>query len=122
MKAQDLLVHCHSMVTLARRVQQLKEPYSQFSLDATIQLAPPKWSRETSWTPRDDAMLLLGVFKYGLGNWSHMAADERLKLDDKLASAAAGKTHADHYSNILPKGSEQVRRCRTTYVLHLLFH
>ncbi len=44
------------------------------------------------WTGRDDALLLLGVWRHGLGHWDLIAADPELKplLGDKIRPAAEG--------------------------------
>jgi hypothetical protein len=40
-----------------------------FELSPAALPAAPKWGRACSWTPRDDAMLLLGVYRYGIDHW-----------------------------------------------------
>lgn len=50
----------------------------------------PKWGRAIGWTPRDDAMLLLGIYWHGMAHWEHVAADARLGLSAKLAGAVGG--------------------------------
>lgn len=37
-KATELLGHCQSMELLAQRVEPLKDPYSQFKVDAALQV------------------------------------------------------------------------------------
>src|SRR5882757_3576443 len=36
------------------------------------------------WGPQEDAMLLVGAFLYGFGNWEQMAKDPKLGLEDKF--------------------------------------
>lgn len=44
-----------------------------FELSPAALPAAPKWGRACSWTPRDDAMLLLGVYRYGIDKWDRCA-------------------------------------------------
>jgi hypothetical protein len=123
-KAQELLTHLAHMRLLAKRLAALESAGRDlpptFRLDAAS--APPqaKWGRAIGWTPRDDAMLLLGVYWHGMGHWEAIVGSERLGLGGKLASvlapaagggagegssgggaAAAGK---DKDKELLPKG------------------
>ncbi|KAH3744089.1 protein CHROMATIN REMODELING 5 [Pelomyxa schiedti] len=44
-----------------------------------------------SWGPRDDALLLLGVHRHGIGNWDAITADKSLGLGDKCSSIKAAQ-------------------------------
>ena len=105
MRAQQLLNHLDGMAALEERIQALKDPF-HFRLDASQLPAAPKWARSVAWTTRDDAMLLLGVYFYGLGNWGKMAADDRLQLASKLQSSICDNGMvANHNGNVMqPKG------------------
>lgn len=37
--------------------------------------------------PREDAMLIYGVHKYGMGNWDQVRDDKSLGLDTKIANS-----------------------------------
>ena len=52
-------------------------PEPQRNLRLDIQLSIPKWGKACGWSPRDDAMLMLGVHWHGLAHWENIAADER---------------------------------------------
>eukprot|EP00803_Ostreobium_quekettii_P001086 evm.model.scf_853EXC.5 EVM.evm.TU.scf_853EXC.5 scf_853EXC:28406-44371(+) len=85
-RAQHLLSHLNGMEVLAARIQSVKDPLN-FRLDTSELPVLPRWAESVSWTSRDDSMLLLGVYFYGLGGWEKMAGDDRLQLGSKLRSA-----------------------------------
>lgn len=72
-KAADIRAHVDRMSTLSRRIGSLPDPHTQLQLPPTALPPLPKWSRAVSWSPHDDAMLLLGAYLYGLGSWEQCA-------------------------------------------------
>ncbi|QBM89848.1 chromodomain-helicase-DNA-binding protein 1 [Metschnikowia aff. pulcherrima] len=52
------------------------------------------WSCE--WSPKDDAMLLLGVHKFGYGSWAQIRDDPVLGLQNKLFLDGTGKKDAEN--------------------------
>lgn len=56
------------------QVEELGDPASEFEMPEGSIPALPKWARACGWTPRDDAMLLLGVYRYGLDQWPTYAS------------------------------------------------
>ena len=46
----------------------------EFILPGTALPAVPKWGRACAWSDRDDAMLLLGVYRHGLDHWDKCAS------------------------------------------------
>ena len=64
----------------------------------------PVTNWKCSWNARDDAMLLVGIYKHGFGAWDLMQADESLPFKHKffLSSSDADKD--------LPKAAHLVRR------------
>jgi len=92
-KAQELLNHLSQMKLLARKLTAL-EAASQslpraFRLDAAGTPPQAKWGRAVGWTPKDDAMLLLGVYWHGMGHWEAIVGDPQLGLAEKLSSVLA---------------------------------
>lgn len=61
------------------------------SFRVTNPLKPPIWGK-VQWNSKDDSMLLLGVYRYGYGNWSKMIADPELALD-KISNTQIGNSH-----------------------------
>lgn len=64
----------------------------------------------SSWGPKEDAMLLIGIYKHGFGNWELIQHDEVLGLKSKIFLEAETKT--------LPKSHHLLRRGE--YLLKLL--
>lgn len=69
----------------------------------------PKWAAGAGWTTRDDAMLLIGVWRHGMQRWAAIANDERLGLKEKLAQAAQEKLAKEPHNapglEHLPRGT-----------------
>ena len=40
-----------------------------FALTGAEVPAQTQWMKGCDWMPRDDAMLLLGVYRHGINNW-----------------------------------------------------
>ena len=61
------------------------------------------------WNQQDDAMLLVGAYLYGFGNWEAMQKDSRLGLDGKFF-LEEGKKGEDAASRPIPNAIHLVRR------------
>lgn len=61
------------------------------------------------WGPQEDAMLLVGAFLYGFGNWEAMQKDPRLGLEGKFFLEEAKKGE-DSSSKPIPNAIHLVRR------------
>lgn len=83
--AADLLKRCEDLKMLRRRIASF-EMDTQFRLRRPIK-AP---SYGVPWKPQNDAMLLVGVNRYGFGNWTQIAIDQQLMLGDKMSVAGNG--------------------------------
>lgn len=55
-----------------------------------------------TWTPKDDSMLLVGVYKHGFGNWEGMAEDDELPFQRKF--------FLEKHEKKLPKALHLLRR------------
>lgn len=60
----------------------LKSASNVFSFRFTQQLKPTQWT--ALWTPKDDAMLFIGVYRHGFGSWKAIKEDSELGLVDKI--------------------------------------
>lgn len=69
------------------------------------------------WGPQEDAMLLVGAYLYGFGNWEAMAKDARLGLDGKFF-LEEGKKGEDNANRPIPNAIHLVRR--GDYLLSIL--
>ncbi len=73
-----------------------------FKLDANE--APPitAWMRGSGWTIEDDSNLLIGAYRYGIGDWERIYNENSLGLSDKIFAAIdQGSTSSD----AMPKAS-----------------
>ncbi len=70
------------------------------------------------WGPQEDAMLLVGAYKYGFGNWEAMAKDSRLGLEGKFF-LEEDKKGEDDASKPIPNAIHLVRR--GDYLLGILW-
>ncbi|ODV80341.1 uncharacterized protein CANTADRAFT_25950 [Suhomyces tanzawaensis NRRL Y-17324] len=76
------------------------------------------WSCE--WSPKDDAMLLVGVYKFGYGSWVQIRDDPVLGLQNKLfLEGATGKETKEEKANKKVPGSVHLGR-RVDYLFTLL--
>lgn len=78
--AVDLLKRCEDLQMLRRHISAFDQDI-QFRLKNTVK--PPSYPN-IRWKSSNDAMLLVGVYRYGLGNWLSIAQDSSLGLGDKI--------------------------------------
>lgn len=86
--AVELLKRCDDLQMLRGHISSF-ETDTQFRLRATIK--PPTYSN-IRWKAANDAMLLVGVCRHGLGNWTQIALDKQLNLADRMH--VAGNTES----------------------------
>ncbi|ORZ30897.1 SNF2 family N-terminal domain-domain-containing protein [Catenaria anguillulae PL171] len=67
------------------------------------------WS--ASWTPREDSVLVVGIYRHGFGNWHAIRMDDSLALTDKMFLSESEKDKA-------PRQEHLARRAE--YILKLL--
>jgi chromodomain-helicase-DNA-binding protein 1 len=88
--AQQLVARIDGLAELRKRLVALGDNARSFRLPVTVKAPQNGW--EVGWSPADDAMLLIGVFKYGVGAWQQIRDEPQLRLTGKIqqnASAAA---------------------------------
>ncbi|CAI5467351.1 unnamed protein product [Closterium sp. Yama58-4] len=102
-KAPELLQRVKELQFLAKRVERVSDPVKQFRLRSHARV--PSWAKTTSWTPVDDARLLLGVHFHGFGNWEQVRLDERLGLENKIAPPGSTGGIGGGGEGKLPRGS-----------------
>jgi chromodomain-helicase-DNA-binding protein 1 len=79
--ARDLVRRCEHMELLGRKIAQMSTSDTQFRLRR--QVKAPAYGA-IKWKSKDDAMLLVGAHRHGLGNWTLIAEDVDLQLGDKV--------------------------------------
>ena len=108
--------HIDCVAVLCRVLAATPHPHATTFRVTFEDLPPPKWGVPAGWTTDDDAHLLLGVWRHGMGHWAAMAGDGELDLADKLAQAAQEK-HAKEAANApglehLPRGTHLETRAQ----------
>lgn len=82
--AVQLLTRLSDMSDLAALVKPYADPYA-FRLAVVVKNWAPFASLWSS--PIDDAMLLLGAYLYGFGQWTRLSSDPKLNLEAKIFAA-----------------------------------
>lgn len=93
-KANEVLSFIRQMTLLERRVTEAMEDGSGgLKLSPSERPGPTAWMKECWWTPEDDAALLIGIYRYGLGGhgWDSIAGDPELRLSHKLGGFKTNK-------------------------------
>jgi chromodomain-helicase-DNA-binding protein 1 len=113
--------------TVVSRCRDLKNLYSHLHALNTDELynwripinnIRPTLNWSGKWGPEEDAMLLVGAFLYGFGNWEAIQKDVRLELDGKFF-LEEGKKGEDSANRPIPNAIHLVRR--GDFLLGLLF-
>lgn len=104
--AETVLSRHRDLQVLFRYLSDLDDVYTwQIPID---NIRPTlNWSGR--WGPQEDAMLLVGAYLYGFGNWEAMAKDPKLGLDGKFF-LEEGKKGEDSATKPIPNAIHLVRR------------
>ncbi|KAG2146018.1 SNF2 family N-terminal domain-containing protein [Suillus bovinus] len=84
-------------------------PEELYNWSIPIENIRPTLNWSGRWGPQEDAMLLVGAFIYGFGNWEAMAKDVRLGLQGKFF-LEEGKKGEDATTRPIPNAIHLVRR------------
>lgn len=79
----------------------------------------PVVSWNCDWSPKDDAMLLVGVYKFGFGLWAQIRDDPILGLQNKLFLEGSNSKESKEEASKKVPGSVHLAR-RVDYLLSLL--
>ena len=102
-RAGELLAILRQMALLESKASTSIGPDGRLRLTFAERPAATGWMKSCGWTPEEDAALLLGALKYGIGSWDKIAEDKELRLWDKLI-VATGKESPELHPE-LPKNS-----------------
>eukprot|EP00178_Gracilaria_changii_P010626 TRINITY_DN308_c0_g1_i1.p1 TRINITY_DN308_c0_g1~~TRINITY_DN308_c0_g1_i1.p1 ORF type:complete len:1214 (-),score=215.65 TRINITY_DN308_c0_g1_i1:11784-15425(-) len=79
-------VDAHDLLKRCRDLKMLRDAIGSFDSDLQFRLPgvvkPPSFS--IRWKQYHDAMLLVGIYRHGFGNWTQIAKDDQLDLGDKM--------------------------------------
>ena len=99
----------HRDLQILFRYLELMSDDDQYGWVIPIENIRPTLNWSGRWGPQEDAMLLVGAYKYGFGNWEAMAKDPRLGLEGKFF-LEEGKKGEDAASKPIPNAIHLVRR------------
>lgn len=112
--AETVLSRHHDLRILYEYLVNHPDPY-QWELP--IENIRPTLNWSGRWGPKDDAMLLVGAYLYGFGNWEVIQKDPKLGLDGKFF-LEEGKKGEDASTKPIPNAIHLVRR--GDFLLNLL--
>ena len=88
--ATSLLQRVEEMECLNKKMKNLNVRESLFRFSVPLKSAG-KWS--VPWVAKDDAMLLVGIYRYGFANWAKIQQDAELGFEHKFfLTSVAGST------------------------------
>ncbi|PIO52431.1 hypothetical protein TELCIR_26263, partial [Teladorsagia circumcincta] len=109
-------------VRAIRKLHKELEPlHSALSGDAADDFKPPHKARpqkgwDVEWSSVDDAALLRGVYKYGIGSWEAIKMDPQLGLADKIF--LKDKQRVDYLLKLMDKSLNGTKAVRVTNVVN----
>ena len=112
--AETVVSRHRDLQVLFKYLNDLDDPY-QWAIPIDNIRPTLNWSGR--WGPKDDAMLLVGAFLYGFGNWEVIQKDPRLGLEGKFF-LDEGKKGEDSSTKPIPNAIHPVRR--GDFLLNLL--
>ncbi|EJD02826.1 transcription regulator [Fomitiporia mediterranea MF3/22] len=112
--AETVLSRHRDLRILYDYLSALPDPYTW---ELPIENIRPTLNWSGRWGPKDDAMLLVGAFLYGFGNWEQIQKDPKLGLEGKFF-LDEGKKGEDSSTKPIPNAIHLVRR--GDFLLNLL--
>eukprot|EP00889_Picochlorum_renovo_P004459 jgi/Picre1/31489/NNA_006841.t1 len=109
-KARDILALARQMRVLDERISAIANEQGlaedakkriKFTLLPGEVPAVTAWMRGCGWTIEDDSDLLIGAYRYGVGEWARIYNDPSLSIADKISPAV----FPDAAPSALPKAS-----------------
>ena len=91
------------------------EDKEKFRIGGGMLPRAPVWSRKCGWSPKDDAMVLVGIHRHGFGSWDKVLGDEGLNISEKMEQSVEPNTkntpegHLQHRANALLRRLREVK-------------
>ena len=79
-KSAHVIQRVEAFDVLTKRLTACADPLVDFSVTELPTRAPP-WGVAARWSTRRDALLLIAVYRHGLGGWQDARNDTELRLD-----------------------------------------
>lgn len=114
LNAETIVSRHHELTVLCDHLERVEDKYT-WSLP--VENIRPTLNWTSRWGPHEDAMLLVGAYIHGFGNWELMVSDAKLGLADKVFLEEGKKTE-ENGSKPIPNAIHLVRR--GDYLLGLL--
>lgn len=92
LNAETIVSRVHELTVLCDHLERLDDKYSWVMPVENIR---PTLNWTSKWGPHEDAMLLVGAYLHGFGNWEQMIGDPKLGLADKVFLEEGKKTTDD---------------------------
>jgi chromodomain-helicase-DNA-binding protein 1 len=114
LNAETIVSRYHELSVLCDHLERLDDKYSW---TLPVENIRPTLNWTSRWGPHEDAMLLVGSYVHGFGNWELMVNDPKLGLADKVFLEEGKKTE-EGSNKPIPNAIHLVRR--GDYLLGLL--
>lgn len=114
LNAETIVSRFHELRVLCDHLEGLEDKYTW---TLPVENVRPTLNWTSRWGTHEDAMLLVGAYIHGFGNWELMVNDAKLGLADKVFLEEGKKTD-DSGSKPIPNAIHLVRR--GDYLLGLL--
>jgi chromodomain-helicase-DNA-binding protein 1 len=114
LNAETIVSRFHELSVLCDHLERIEDKYSW---TLPVENIRPTLNWTSRWGTHEDAMLLVGAYIHGFGNWEIIVADKKLGLEGKVF-LEEGKKSDETGSKPIPNAIHLVRR--GDYLLGLL--
>ncbi|EJD52396.1 transcription regulator [Auricularia subglabra TFB-10046 SS5] len=115
--AETVISRVHELKILYEYLNPISQSEEIYQWQLPVENVRPTLNWSCKWGTTEDAMLLVGAFLHGFGNWEAIQKDEALHLNDKFFLDESKKTD-DNGSKPIPNAIHLVRR--GDYLLQIL--
>jgi len=111
--ADTVLTRHHGLRILAENLDRIKDNRSELRRwTVPLDSLKPTHGWASPWYAQDDAMLLVGIWRYGFGAWEQMEADEELGLKNKVFLEEGKRKHIEAAKEAAKEGGEEGEKAK----------